>query len=296
MTSILEKNWYNIIEVEPNIYTNGKAFRNIPVSRTLLRNIDVQGLRVLDIGATNGLFSVLLSRKGAHVTAYDRNDAYQDQVNYIKKIYSADFELVNGMSLSDFTAEHHATQKELYDMVFFSGVLYHAYDPTAMVCNVRSLVRNGGIFLMETTCMVDENPALFFNAKGKYFDSCYYQPTTMWMDYICRYTGIRILNTCYTNAANEKIKRLGIVGVVEGARVAEPDDEWMKFNFAVDTKEFNIFTDKTEGENLRSRVRPLDGLKYYSGLDSVDVTRTTQGTPPLTFHEDLCKLKLADTE
>src|SRR5207302_9611567 len=65
--------WYYNIELAPGFITNGQSHKNIVPLRLLLRGVDLAGVRALDIGAMEGLMSVLVCRRGARdVIAFDR--------------------------------------------------------------------------------------------------------------------------------------------------------------------------------------------------------------------------------
>jgi 2-polyprenyl-3-methyl-5-hydroxy-6-metoxy-1,4-benzoquinol methylase len=296
-TDFIDKPWYNIIELEPNVFSEGTAQGNIIATRTLLRNVDTKGFLALDVGATNGLFSTLLERKGAVVTAYDRVNNFRGQVEQVKEKYNVNFDHVTGLSFVDFCESHHEQGKELFNLVLCSGVLYHAFDPMAMLCHVRGMVHTGGIILLETASLIDENPALYFNAKARYQPfTNYYQPTTGWIDYVSRFIGIRWLSTCYIYHEETKIARVATIGVAESGPIAEPDDQWITHScHSVDRKEFRI-NNVEESENYKSRIRPLDNLLYYDSIDAVDVTKTIKSTPSLVYNRRMCELHLSDFE
>ena len=74
VADIRKKAWYYSVELRPGAFTSGQMHQNMLVTKALLGRIDLRGTRLLDVGAMEGLFSVLAARAGADVTAYDRFD------------------------------------------------------------------------------------------------------------------------------------------------------------------------------------------------------------------------------
>lgn len=87
----LQQKWYYTVELAKNRFTNGSRFRNIAVTRRLLEAISVKGASVLDISAMEGLFSVLLSRRGGDVLATDSIDN-RERLEILRRVYEAVFE------------------------------------------------------------------------------------------------------------------------------------------------------------------------------------------------------------
>src|SRR5262245_53784126 len=66
------ENWYHRIEVRPGIVTPGIMGNDAStVVRHLCLPDDCRGLRILDIGCRDGLFSFEVERRGAEVLAVD---------------------------------------------------------------------------------------------------------------------------------------------------------------------------------------------------------------------------------
>lgn len=170
--------WYYEVELKPGVFTQGSRFINMLPTKKLMERIDFSGLNVLDIGTMEGAFSVMLSRAGANVTAYDRIDL-TDRIDIIKEVYQSDFDYRVGGAFHDFTKEFISRGCSKFDCLIFSGVLYHTIEPGLFLHNARSLLKNGGVMVFETACVVDHDAALFFNERGQFFKfTNYYQPST----------------------------------------------------------------------------------------------------------------------
>jgi tRNA (mo5U34)-methyltransferase len=115
--------WWHQIEVAPGIYTPG---HDIPAARTEGMQLpkNMEGKRVLDIGAYDGYFTFECERRGADITAMDVIGPNQSG-------FSVAHELIGS------TARH--VQQSVYnlhpetighfDTVLFLGVLYHLRHP-----------------------------------------------------------------------------------------------------------------------------------------------------------------------
>src|SRR5262249_1381395 len=92
--------WYSTMELLPGVYTNGQRFDNIAPLRQLLRGVNVAGTRALDIGAMEGLISILLCRRGArHVIAYDRMPN-PEKIHLVKQYLACAFNYHHGLPFS----------------------------------------------------------------------------------------------------------------------------------------------------------------------------------------------------
>ncbi len=142
---MLNASWYHSIELRPGIYTPGFKFPNIALTRKILEGCAVEGATCLDVGAMDGLTSVLLARRGAHrVFACDRYDR-RAQVNVVARTLGVDINYLGGVTLADVRRLAPTVVGNPFDLIVFSGVLYHMYDPMHGLGLIRSMVRPGGI-------------------------------------------------------------------------------------------------------------------------------------------------------
>jgi len=190
------QDWYYKIELEPSVVTDGKDYLGqIPI-RLLLRGIDVAGQRCLDVGAMEGVMSILMERRqAARVVAYDRmpND---EKVKTVREKLGAKFEYVAGMELPDMPQAVSRDGSSLFDVVVCGGLLYHAFDPLTALCRVRGMVRPGGVLLLETAAVLEEGYGMYFNAEGAIYNACsnFWFPSVGCLDYLVRYLRLRPLD------------------------------------------------------------------------------------------------------
>jgi hypothetical protein len=195
------QHWYYSVELEPGIFTKADGHHNIALTRKLLRNIDVRGKDCIDVGTQEGLVPILLKKAGAQrVVAYDRMDLSQ-KVLFLQELYGVQFEYIPGIQLRDLPARlDREFGTRFFDLVAFSGVLYHAIDPFGFLALVRGLCKIGSLFLLETVARQQPEELLIFNTKGAYgrlTGNTYFVPTTAWLDYALRMVALEPLYAVY---------------------------------------------------------------------------------------------------
>ncbi|MEX2144417.1 MAG: methyltransferase domain-containing protein [Anaerolineales bacterium] len=123
--------WYYNIEIEPGVFTPGSDRPSLALIRKLLRNVDVRDKDCMDIGTMEGVIPILLKRGGAKsVVAYDRFIESPRWMPDIKRVHDVDFEFVGGLRLEDLGARlDEKMGNHFFDLVVFSGVLYHLINP-----------------------------------------------------------------------------------------------------------------------------------------------------------------------
>jgi tRNA (mo5U34)-methyltransferase len=110
----------------------------------------MSGLRVLDIGCSDGYFSFEAERRGASVVAIDFVPEHYTGFATARKILGSgvEYRMDNVYNLSP---EGYGQ----FDVVLFLGVLYHLRKPLAALDAVRSVTKEGGQ-LFVGTMMIDE--------------------------------------------------------------------------------------------------------------------------------------------
>lgn len=99
-----------------------------------------QGSKVLEIGCTIGAFSKLLKERGFEVTATDVSEFI------IKKAK----ELQKNVKFKILDIEKNVTENKKYDYIFAFEVLEHLNNPQKALCNIKKLLRRGGILVFST--------------------------------------------------------------------------------------------------------------------------------------------------
>ncbi len=124
----------------PGVYEPDGIFRRM----NLPDNLD--GLRVLDIGARDGFYSFEAERRGAEVTAVDYCPADQMGFDVARDILGAKTRFIheNIYNLPALTLGR-------FDIVFFMDLIHHLPDPYLALEIVRSLTKSGGTVFLETS-------------------------------------------------------------------------------------------------------------------------------------------------
>jgi 2-polyprenyl-3-methyl-5-hydroxy-6-metoxy-1,4-benzoquinol methylase len=108
---------------------------------------DLQGLRVLDIGCWTGGTSLLLAAMGADVVAIEEVPMYVEALNYLVSSFGVSNLHPRVLSLFDLEVPEF---QDRFDLVLFSGVIYHLTDPVLGLRLVFDTLHDGGTCLLET--------------------------------------------------------------------------------------------------------------------------------------------------
>lgn len=109
---------------------------------------DIQGKDIFDIGCWTGGTSLLLIALGNRVTAIEEVKKYAYTVKYLANAFGIQRDLiVEAKSLFDCNDDSYYAR---FDVVHFSGVIYHLTDPIIGLRIVFNSLRPGGICLVES--------------------------------------------------------------------------------------------------------------------------------------------------
>ena len=238
--------WYYRLELGPGIFTKGKDRPNLALTRALLRKVNIEpGTRCLDVGCEEGVVSILLDRRGADVVAYDRVYS-EERLSLVREALDTRFELVGrairnhtdnlwlgrggptpgiGMPLSRLP---HALLKERgdspFDVVVFSGVLYHVYDPLAALAFVRGCLRNGGIMIVETAALFTAHLVLHLNGRSRFTPLSVWVPSVGCLDYMLRLVRLEPIDLLYYGGERG---RIAVACRAVDAPPGDRGDEWI---------------------------------------------------------------------
>ena len=268
INSILASKWYYTIEIEKGVFTEGLKHRNLALTRKLLRNIILQDRTCIDIGTQEAVIPILLKKGGAQrVVGYDRYDL-SDKIRALTETYQVNFEYIAGMQLPELPKKLDESKGgRFFDLVVFSGVLYHMVNPLGLMALVRGLCKTGGLFLIETAAIQNSKEMLIFNARGEIYgpSSNYFIPTTAWLDYTLRMLGLMPLQTIYLGEIkNENPIRLAILCRSQNAPCPlNQNDAWA-------FESFHTYMFDTESQfnwdNLAENQEQLDYHPYDEGV------------------------------
>jgi 2-polyprenyl-3-methyl-5-hydroxy-6-metoxy-1,4-benzoquinol methylase len=233
-SQIFKEGWYYSIELMPDILTRGRGHQNVALTRRLLRHCEVQNQTCLDMGTMEGMIPVLLRRRGAKkVVAVDVRDL-SERIRCVQHYLSTDFEYVPNLTHNrtfDVLKERGLTN---FDIVVLSGVLYHVFDPMRTLAIARSLVRSGGLMVVETAAAVDRAYGMSFNVRGTVYDNPgdFWFMTVPMLDYLLRYFKLAPLDTVFFGPhrfpSSFKHCRVAVVCRAVDYVPAPADDLWIQ--------------------------------------------------------------------
>lgn len=123
---------------------------------------DLSNKRVLDIGCWTGGMSLLLYAMGEpYLVVIEEVRKYARAVEYLRK----SFGLKNMTVIPKSLYELHPTVGS-FDLINFSGVLYHITDPVVALQIISSLLKIGGMLILETAVHVSKAPILYYQGPG----------------------------------------------------------------------------------------------------------------------------------
>jgi hypothetical protein len=229
LAALKKGKWYYRVETAPGFFTDGRPHENLGIVRALLRDVDFQGLRCLDVGTQEGVIPCLMKQAGAgDVTATDWIDK-TDQIKKVQSAYNVTFEYLPEISLPELAS----SSEVAYDVVNFSGVLYHTLNPLGSLAMVRGLCRLGGLMLVETRTLYRKDLSLVLNPPGHQpRPGSYFYFTVSGLDHSLRLLGLRPLAFAYFGELAEgKQQRVAVLCASENiadAAIDADNKKWVK--------------------------------------------------------------------
>ncbi len=293
---LLEDKWYYRIQLTPEVWTTpAHVFESVALTRMLLSRAEVRGASVLDIGTMEGMIPVLARAAGAnHVVAYDRLPNLRARVALVQRAYKREFEHCTGQSLFDFRRQ----RQEQFDVVVFSGVLYHMFDPLGGLVLAASFAKPGGLFIFESSAVVRDDCALHFNRRGRYYPGTnYFQPTPDALDHFFRFIGLAALDGEYIvqRTIPTPIIRIAVACRVVAKSLPTPDDTWMAQPFAQEFREFHLARRNTSAEapELVKYAGPDRRRAVDSHTHTLNISNFIERYPAMPIRSELTELSLA---
>jgi tRNA (mo5U34)-methyltransferase len=185
--------WYQNFELVPGVQTPGvndigRLFEACKIPA------DLSGHSVLDIGTANGGIAFTAERRGANrVLAVDIYPEHWFGVDRLRDFLGS---RVEHRQLSVYNLL--GTVDERFDVVFFCGVLYHLRHPLLALDNVRGVLNDDGLVLIETAVADHElggsasRPLVRFYRGSELGDdpSCWFAPSISALVDWCRSSGL----------------------------------------------------------------------------------------------------------
>lgn len=277
---IRKLHWYSSIELAPGLYTRDTLeYWTTSLPRQALEHADLREKRCLDVGAVDGFMAALMKREGAAtVTAIDCMN-FSRQVALVQRCLGVQFDYFPGVGtlkmvdrLIDihkfgnlFTIAGRSTTDTdfAFDFINCSGVMYHLYSPIHLIGALRTLIRPGGIVIVETAMMATDGHDMSFNYFGSgqyvYGLSATWFITPGLLDYLLRMFSLQPIDILYRHNkiidhVPRSIGRAAIVCRAVDKPLALPEEHQMLDS--VKTFEFDEIY-----------KRELEGLKKWTWVD-----------------------------
>ncbi len=211
--------WYYTVELSDGSFTPGHSFDNVALTRKLLAGVNCEGADCFDFGTMEGLIPTLLAKRGAaRVVAVDAMN-FSKKVALVQGLHGVDFDYHGNVQL-DATVEFVRRKALLedysgtvspsrFDIVVASGILYHVFSPFHLLGHARSLVKVGGLVIVETAALMRKDFLMQYNFNG---DRYIYQWCDNWfvtvplLDYLLRYCKLAPLDCIYIRQTDELIR------------------------------------------------------------------------------------------
>ena len=230
--------WYHKIDLGSGLVTPGldldDVWENIRRTR---RRLDYTNKNVLDVASFDGMWAVEAEALGAGtVVATDAN--YRAYPNFLFCRQSLDSEVVPYYNVSPYelserlkvhfedTHEGEHRYHNLFEIVQHFGVLYHLRDPLWSLGQARSIMRKGGMLLLETAAVLDDQASYMVFNGGPETSRIYEDVTTWWApSLLCLEEMLRASCFEVDEQSIQTIPQAGQIGRVSLAAVAVGPEE-----------------------------------------------------------------------
>lgn len=107
--------------------------------------VDLQNIKILDVGCGGGLVSIPLAKLGAKVTALDAGAKnIQTAKDYAKNLKLPNIEFICE------SIENYNNHQEVYDVVLCLELIEHVEDQNLLLQKLSSYLKKGGILVLST--------------------------------------------------------------------------------------------------------------------------------------------------
>jgi tRNA (mo5U34)-methyltransferase len=153
--------WYQRIELAPGLFTLPQlAYHELVWQRVLpALPADLRGASVLDVGCNAGYFAIEAKRRGAgRVVGIESVGEFLRQAELCRDVLGLDIEYV--------PMDAHAIRdlRERFDLVVFTGILYHLKDPLHVIEAVGECC--GDAVIVESEVLADDPRTCVYVRQG----------------------------------------------------------------------------------------------------------------------------------
>lgn len=156
--------WWHKIRLSDNYVTNGicpHGTGSDVTDRFGLPEV-MTGIKFLDCGAWDGLFSFEAEKRGAilvdAIDIYQRVEGQKQESINANKPFQLAKEILNSKVNFYFSKLEDFNTEIKYDLIAYYGIMYHIENPLGAVKKLMTVVTPGGVILMETAIAI---PSLY---------------------------------------------------------------------------------------------------------------------------------------
>ncbi len=170
---------------------------------------NLKDLKLLDVGCNNGYYMYrMLEQNPEFVLGLDPYLLYKAQfefINHYAKASNLYFELLG--------AEHIQHMKNIFDGVFYMGILYHHRDPISHLVHIRESLTPGGWMLLETIGIPgEENYCLTPTDRYANMKNIWFVPTLKclitWLER-SKFVDIEIVSQDWDETDEQRVTKFG---------------------------------------------------------------------------------------
>ncbi len=192
---------------------------------SFLESLPLAGVRLLDVGTMDGLVSFIAEKEGASVVATDLYD--RDSLRLAKRIFESSVEYHPSTSIEDLMGKFGPAS---FDVVVMGGLLYHLVSPLRAILIARSLLKTGGVAILETVATEQREPTLLFNLGDPVIDeyTTYFVPSISAVREMMRFCNFQIMGSNKVRPSGKNYVRGTVMGRAVEPSQAESSTELMR--------------------------------------------------------------------
>jgi len=159
---------------------------------------------VADVGCNNGYYMYrMLDHAPKHVLGIDPMVPCYYSFQLLQSLIAK-----QPLSFELFGVEHMQFFKDVFDVVFLMGIIYHHRSPVDLLKNIRTSMKKDGYLIVETQGIPGDDPVALFPAK-RYakVPGTYFVPTVSCMENFLHRAGFKEVNTFFSHPMSSEEQR-----------------------------------------------------------------------------------------
>ena len=162
------KPWYHKIDLGSGVVTPGRDYDHMwDATRRVMETVDYHNKKVLDLASWDGLWAFTAEQKGASlvVSSDIRLEGYRNLL-FAREILGSDIIPMCNVAVQDLKNRLDVVgMPEKFDIVHHYGLFYHLRDPMISLSQVRSMLSDDGVLILESA-FVDDDSSSYMAFSG----------------------------------------------------------------------------------------------------------------------------------